>query len=514
MSKRRRSSSRSEDKSPKRQKKNKDEDSGSEEEEVEMIKKSKPKNQLIDIKDLLLEGKKSRVGTLLAMGNNSHGQLGVSTKTKRGDVVVIKNMTDVNVIDFCAGALFTVIAETSNNAKSRRVWCMGTMNFTKDSKSKPPSFVKDDNLGNEPEVMETLSRKHIIQVSAGESHAAALTMEGEVFTWGIYKNHKGESIGFKSNRAKTEFQDEPEELHFSEPFVQIGSTANKTVALTDSGEIYEWGDTGLNKRTVGRHAKDSLYPQYVNIPKKVCKFFCSHGGESVFAIAPDGHVYAWGYDKFYQLGIYSKAYEDEKEEERKKREDERKKKKDEEDKKAREEGKKVEEPKKKPEAPKKKDTPGQKKPAPKKVDKYGGRKVKFNRPTDAHAINQFKKDDKNFEIKKIVCGSHHTVLLDGNGNAYAWGRNNFGQCGVNSKDDVIKEPTRVELDNVLDIATGGNHTLFVTKNGVYACGLAKDDRFNSKTDQENKPVKIEGLDKYKNIVGISCGLRHNLFFSE
>jgi alpha-tubulin suppressor-like RCC1 family protein len=106
------------------------------------------------------------------------------------------------------------------------------------------------------------------------------------------------------------------------------------------------------------------------------------------------------------------------------------------------------------------------------------------------------------------------VLLDEAGNAYAWGNNKFGQCGVNKKDEVIMEPTRVELNDVIDIATGGNHTLFLLKGGaVYVCGLPKDDRFPSKSNHEIKPIKYEGLDKHK-IIGVSCGKRHNIFLSE
>jgi len=116
--------------------------------------------------------------------------------------------------------------------------------------------------------------------------------------------------------------------------------------------------------------------------------------------------------------------------------------------------------------------------------------------------------------KKIVCGKEHTVLLDENGNAWAWGHNNYGQCGVGSKDVIVKEPTQVNLSNVVDIACGVNHTLFLTKDGtVHACGLSKDDRFPSKSEHIDKPTKVEGFDKHK-IVAISCGKRHNLFLAQ
>jgi alpha-tubulin suppressor-like RCC1 family protein len=166
----------------------------------------------------------------------------------------------------------------------------------------------------------------VVQVTAGDAHISALTLEGEVFTWGIYKN-KGVNCGFKSNAPKDEFQDEPEQLIFDEPVVQLGSTANKTVALTFAGVVYEWGETSLQKRVGTRHTKDSLTPSIVVMPEKVCKIFCSSGGEQVFAITSEGVVYVWGYDKYYQLGIYSQKQEDHKEATKKKREETRKKKK-------------------------------------------------------------------------------------------------------------------------------------------------------------------------------------------
>jgi len=98
---------------------------------------------------------------------------------------------------------------------------------------------------------------------------------------------------------------------------------------------------------------------------------------------------------------------------------------------------------------------------------------------------------------------------------YAWGSNKYGQVGLDSDEQVIKEPQRLDISNVVDIACGAFHSLFVTSDGkVFACGLAKDGRFLSRNDQEKALVPIcDGLDK-QDIVGVSCGKRHNLIVAK
>jgi len=82
---------------------------------------------------------------------------------------------------------------------------------------------------------------------------------------------------------------------------------------------------------------------------------------------------------------------------------------------------------------------------------------------------------------------------------------------LDTDEQVVKEPRKVHLNDVVDIACGAFHSLFVTREQkVYACGLAKDGRFPSRNDQENGLVSIcNGIDR-QDIVGVSCGKRHNL----
>lgn len=61
------------------------------------------------------------------------------------------------------------------------------------------------------------------------------------------------------------------------------------------------------------------------------------------------------------------------------------------------------------------------------------------------------------EITSVACGKHHSVVLSGDGNVYAWGRNKHGQVGNGSKIDVTK-PTHVDLPRRALVIGCGTHS--------------------------------------------------------
>ncbi|XP_050302274.1 protein RCC2 homolog [Anthonomus grandis grandis] len=71
------------------------------------------------------------------------------------------------------------------------------------------------------------------------------------------------------------------------------------------------------------------------------------------------------------------------------------------------------------------------------------------------------------------CTAAHSVLVDGDGKTYTFGRNVNGQLGLDNTTSTSK-PTLVpalEKMNVISAACGRHHTLFLTDTGtVYACG--------------------------------------------
>lgn len=81
----------------------------------------------------------------------------------------------------------------------------------------------------------------------------------------------------------------------------------------------------------------------------------------------------------------------------------------------------------------------------------------------------------NYKVRLAVsgCVSAHSVLVTEDGKAMSFGRNQYGQLGLNNL-TIVQEPIVVPTlqdKNVIGAACGRNHTLFLTDTGtVYACG--------------------------------------------
>jgi alpha-tubulin suppressor-like RCC1 family protein len=78
-------------------------------------------------------------------------------------------------------------------------------------------------------------------------------------------------------------------------------------------------------------------------------------------------------------------------------------------------------------------------------------------------------------VAQLVAGNNHTCALFQSGLVYCWGRNNFGQLGYNSTDNLADgEPVTsfgyVSLgDQATRIAAGGDHTCAVLTSGALRC---------------------------------------------
>lgn len=71
----------------------------------------------------------------------------------------------------------------------------------------------------------------------------------------------------------------------------------------------------------------------------------------------------------------------------------------------------------------------------------------------------------------VKCGEFFTVVLvkEEKEVLYSFGRNNFGQLGVDCIEDCFT-PQKINLDNILSFSCGKNFTIVNTKNGLYGFG--------------------------------------------
>ena len=81
----------------------------------------------------------------------------------------------------------------------------------------------------------------------------------------------------------------------------------------------------------------------------------------------------------------------------------------------------------------------------------------------------------NFKLQAVACGKNHTLVLTRLGDAFAWGNNDFGQCGINNN-HVTYAPHSVNFDqyyrtNIKSISAGSYHSAFVDEIGrLFMCG--------------------------------------------
>ncbi|GLC44085.1 hypothetical protein PLESTM_001554200 [Pleodorina starrii] len=117
----------------------------------------------------------------------------------------------------------------------------------------------------------------------------------------------------------------------------------------------------------------------------------------------------------------------------------------------------------------------------------------------------------------VACGAYSTFVIGKNGDVAAWGLNNSGQLGVpkESEEDNIKwEPVSVDsLKDVLRIAGGEQHSLALTKKGVllsfgaatYGMLGRRDVDTNTANIVHPDPKPVDGLPEGAKVEAIAAG---------
>ena len=130
-----------------------------------------------------------------------------------------------------------------------------------------------------------------------------------------------------------------------------------------------------------------------------------------------------------------------------------------------------------------------------------------------------------FNITSVACGASHSLCLNKDGKVYAFGSNDYGQCGFlnrNLDQVVIAKPTlqeTLELNGckIGIIRCGAMHSLFIDceKMEAYLCG----DNLHGQIGNNKKDISTVSLpclfkfDGY-NIVDGSCGIKHTVLMTD
>ena len=149
-----------------------------------------------------------------------------------------------------------------------------------------------------PRLIEALKNKRVRDIACGSSHSAAITSSGELYTWGCGEYGR---LGHGDN--VTQLRPKCVKTLAGHRVVQVacGSRDAQTLALTDEGMVFSWGDGDFGK--LGRGGSEGCAVP-ANVEKLngmgIVQIEC--GAQFSLAMSKTGSVWTWGKGDYFRLG--------------------------------------------------------------------------------------------------------------------------------------------------------------------------------------------------------------------
>lgn len=112
-----------------------------------------------------------------------------------------------------------------------------------------------------PRMIESLKSKRIRDIACGSSHSAAISSNGELYTWGLGEYGR---LGHGDNL--TQLRPKLVKALLGHHIIQVacGSRDAQTLALSDEGLVFSWGDGDFGK--LGRGGSEGKNKKF--LPQK------------------------------------------------------------------------------------------------------------------------------------------------------------------------------------------------------------------------------------------------------
>ncbi|XP_017066913.1 probable E3 ubiquitin-protein ligase HERC2 [Drosophila eugracilis] len=149
-----------------------------------------------------------------------------------------------------------------------------------------------------PRLVEALRAKKIRDVACGSSHSAAISSQGELYTWGLGEYGR---LGHGDNA--TQLKPKLVAALAGRRVIQVacGSRDAQTLALTEDGAVFSWGDGDFGK--LGRGGSEgSDTPHEIERLSVIGVVQIECGAQFSLALTRAGEVWTWGKGDYYRLG--------------------------------------------------------------------------------------------------------------------------------------------------------------------------------------------------------------------
>ncbi|KAA0039422.1 ultraviolet-B receptor UVR8 isoform X1 [Cucumis melo var. makuwa] len=237
-------------------------------------------------------------GSLFTWGANDFGQLGDGTEEKSKLPKKVNQLQGEFVKSVSCGARCTAAIaaprENDGTLSTSRLWIWGQNQGSNSPRLFWGAFTP-----------QTIIR----QVSCGAVHVVALSDDGQLQAWGY--NEYGQlgrgvtSEGLQGARiinAYAKFLDEAPELV---KITKMSCGEYHSAAISENGEVYTWGlgSMGQLGHCSLQSADKELIPRRVVALEGICVKDIACGGVHTCAITQGGSLYAWGGGQVGQLGV-------------------------------------------------------------------------------------------------------------------------------------------------------------------------------------------------------------------
>ncbi|KAL4482807.1 hypothetical protein ABPG72_022367 [Tetrahymena utriculariae] len=386
--------------------------------------------------------------TVYSWGYGGFGQLGLQNENNYYNPTEIEVLSDKKIKKVEAGKSISM-ALTHNG----EVYSWG--------KNKGGILGHEDRLSfnmTQPERIEKLLGQKVKQISCGQFHMAAVTEDGDVYTWG---NKEFGKLGHEDEQ-KQEQKIKIKRGNLSHDYLQdsmlpqkiesLGNIKAKqvacgvqfTVVLSEDGKVYTFGYNQYGSLGYVSDQNSVSTPQLVKGLNDIVKI--SAGYSFCAAITKQGKLYTWGNNRNGQLGNSQNLYQTQ----------------------------------------------------PSIVTGFGSQN----------------------SIVDVSCGDNFIAALTQLGQLYTWGFGGDGQLGHGNKSDLYA-PRHIEFkQKIIKVACGGSHTAFITEdNQLYQFGRGSEGQLGigqnvtSEASFRSTPNLVQNL-KGKQVIDVTCGGEHTIAITQ
>ncbi|KAH3743549.1 ultraviolet-B receptor UVR8 [Pelomyxa schiedti] len=298
----------------------------------------------------------------------------------------------------------------------------------------------------EPIFIQILRDQLISIIACGRHHTLALTDHGEIFSWG-----QGNAGQLGHGNTVDRLTPTPIEFFRGCPVHMIACGNGHSMALDHNSEVYTWGSKDSGVLGCSQHVLDSSCPHKLSSLYNKDVVFITAGGESSCALTGAGALFVWGSNLHGQLGLPNN-----------------------------------------------------------------------DSNNSCYWFPVLCPGSSSLQLKYVSMGQHHSAGISILGDLYTWGYNAFGQLGLGHNDDCYtptevpyfyyKASKKIASPEVTHVSCGHYHTAIVSSSGkVFTCGQFSKSRLgHSDTDHclmEPRQVKAISCTSVKQV---TCGKQHTV----